>query len=329
MIGKTKPASAAVLVLAGLACTHQPEADGDNDPRLLQAGFTEELHVGDDPSERLFADITSMAFAPDGRLVVIDDDEFAVRVLDRTGTETARWGGKGEGPGEFENKPVAVAVSDDGEVSVRSYRRIDVFTLEGGLVGSHLLDMSAFDVAFSDEGKVVARAEPQRLDPFAEAAPQQIVRLPEHDVLWSAPPRAVPLNRLQLGKPTMILAGLGHGRVLVGMNDEYDMPVLDATTGREFGRIARDVSLRGPTEEFNDRIRQEGLATATHRARALHRRVHGIRTSVPRRRRGIRRPARPVDLDSARHRRRRRTGARGGRRHGRLDAPDVRPVRWR
>ena len=68
-----------------------------DDPRLLAAGFTEELHIGDDPAERQFADITSVVFSPSGELAVLDSREYAVSVFDLRGREIARWGNQGEG----------------------------------------------------------------------------------------------------------------------------------------------------------------------------------------------------------------------------------------
>ena len=88
----TTPAIAALA----LAAPCVDEGTGDTDaPRLLAFGFTEELHVGDDPSERQFADITSMAFSPSGELAVLDSREYAVSVFDLGGGEIAQWGNQG------------------------------------------------------------------------------------------------------------------------------------------------------------------------------------------------------------------------------------------
>ena len=256
---------ATLLALSGPACTdeHQGEAA---QPWLLEAGFTESFHTGDESHERQFARITSMAFAPNGHLVVVDRDEFAVSVLDRSGTEIARWGAEGEGPGEFETKPVSVAVSDAGMVAVRSFQRIDVFTLDGEPVRSHVADVAMLDLAFDAQGGVVARVRPVRgLEAVMgeEGVREQVMRVPVGDVLWTAPRPGPPPGSFQLGGVHALLASLGWGRIVAGVNDEYDLAVLDASSGRELGRVTRDVTLRGPTEAFNDAIRAEGLATAT------------------------------------------------------------------
>ncbi len=178
MTNRTRSKRTAITWLAVpallIACADEPAVELDG-PHQLPVEFTEEFHIGDQPSERLFVDITSMAFDPDGRLVVLDRDEFAVTMFDVDGTEVARWGNKGEGPGEFENPPSALAVSDDARVAVRSFRRVDVLTLAGELLGSHLLDtLNVREIAFDGGGRVVAwAAAPETRDGRRE----HIVRL--------------------------------------------------------------------------------------------------------------------------------------------------------
>ncbi|MCY4507008.1 MAG: hypothetical protein OXG35_08625, partial [Acidobacteria bacterium] len=62
---------ARLLATAGIvlimACADSPTGDV-SDARRLSAEFTEEFQIGDDPSERQFVRISSMAFAPDGHL---------------------------------------------------------------------------------------------------------------------------------------------------------------------------------------------------------------------------------------------------------------------
>lgn len=248
------------LALAGTGCADEPAGELDG-PRLLAAEFTEEFHVGDERSERQFVRVTSMAFAPNGHLVVTDRDAFAVMVFDEGGREVAAWGGEGDGPGEFANEPNNVAVFHELRVAVRSFRRVDVFTLGGELIGSHLLDtLTARTLAFSREGDVVARVEAPSLAllPFSsgEATATHIMRLRDRRVLWSSRPlQPVPL--LRFWSPHIQLAGIGDGRIAVGMSDQYHMDVLDASDGTTLGRISRAVSARGPSEDFQDNMREQ------------------------------------------------------------------------
>ncbi|MYA10953.1 MAG: hypothetical protein F4087_16120 [Gemmatimonadetes bacterium] len=226
-------------------------------PHLLDVEFTEVFEVGDDVSERQFAIISSMAFAPDGRLAVVDRGEFAVTVYDLGGGETVRWGGEGDGPGEFSNDPVAVAISDDLTVAIRSFRRIDVSTLSGQLIGSHLLDtLTATAIAFDRAGKVVAQVGvPSVSVGNTGVSRDHIMRLSTREVLWSSEPLP-PRQLFPLWPRHVLAAGIGRNRIVVGMSDEYSLAVLDATTGRVRGRIARTVPLRAPSEEFQDNYRQ-------------------------------------------------------------------------
>ena len=81
-----------------IACADEPAVELDA-PRQLSVEFNEEFHVGDDPSEHQFATVRAMALAPDGRLVVLDAEDFAVTVYDASGNQVGRWGSEGEGDG--------------------------------------------------------------------------------------------------------------------------------------------------------------------------------------------------------------------------------------
>jgi len=82
------------LALAGPGCADEPTRELDG-PRRPAAEFAEEFHVGDERSERQFVRVTSMAFAPNGHLVLTDRDAFAVMVFDERGHEVATLGRRG------------------------------------------------------------------------------------------------------------------------------------------------------------------------------------------------------------------------------------------
>ena len=245
--------SVVAVVALSVGCAMDEQAGGEAPTRLLVASFTDEFHVGDQPSERLFVDITSMAFTPDGRLVVLDSDEFAVSIFDMNGTEVARWGNKGEGPGEFKNQPSELAMPDDSRLAVQSFRRVDVLTLKGEPIGSHLLDtLSVREIAFDSRGEVVGRVVAPET---REGRREHIMRLSDREVLWSAPPLP-PRVDFEIAPRHLEFAALGNGRIAAGLSDEYNLAVLDASTSREMGRITRDVSLRTPSENYLDELRE-------------------------------------------------------------------------
>ena len=256
MTNRTRNNHTAITLLAVpallIACADEPAVELDG-PRRLSVEFTEEFHVGDQPSERLFVGITSMAFDPDGRLVVLDRDEFAVTIFDVDGTEVDRWGNRGEGPGEFENPPWALAISDDSRLAVQSFRRVDVLTLKGEPIGSHLLDtLNLREIAFDGRGKVVGWVVAPET---REGRREHIMRLSDREVLWSAPPLP-PRVDFEIAPRHLEFAALGNGRIAAGLSDEYNLAVLDASTSREMGRITRDVSLRTPSENYLDELRE-------------------------------------------------------------------------
>jgi len=256
-------ASTVLLVLAGSGCTAE-QVGREGGLRLLEPEFTDEYWTGNEPTDGQFIDVSSMVFAPNGELVILDRGERSVVVLDTVGREVTRWGRHGDGPGEFNQEPNGVSVSADGVVAVHSFTRVDMFTLSGGPVDSHLVDVSVFDIAFNGQGEVLARVRPATgIEAFAEGVPEQVLRLADRNVLWSAPRAGPPLGSFQLGGLHAIVAGISPNQILVGLSDEYDMSVLDASTGRELGRVFRDVELRGPTERFNDGLREIGLARAS------------------------------------------------------------------
>ena len=244
--------SAIPLALAVSACTDEQPSD-EVGARLLEAEFTEEFWIGDEPSERQFARIAGVAFASSGYLVVLDSDEYAVSVFDTAGEEVARWGGRGEGPGEFGYPVLHLAVSARSTVAVNHSNRVDVSSVVGEWIETHRMDRSVRGLAFDGAGGLVAAV--QRFDPMRiindEGVPVEAVRFANGHVLWESRPHSA-LSIQVTFPPHVVMSDLGGGRILVGMSDQYDMAVLDASTGRQIGRIARSVAYRGPSEHFKE-----------------------------------------------------------------------------
>ena len=253
--------AAVALGMSASACTDE-RVGALAGPHLLAVSFDEQFWVGDGPAERPFARVVSMVFAPDGRLVVADRDALAILVLDRDGTVVLEWGGRGDGPGEFEEEPDHVAVSDGGNVAVSSFRRVDVFTPDGILIGVHLLDdMDSDMVAFDRDGYVVAEVTSGGRMLIDEASQDHLMRLRDRETLWSG-------RRIETGNgfafffPGTITAGLDAARVATAMNDRYEIDIRDSSTGRVLGRITRDITPREPPEEFKTSFRESMVGLA-------------------------------------------------------------------
>ena len=234
--------------------------------RLIDAEFRDEFRIGDGASGLPFADISSMAFAQSGQLVVLDGPAYSVTAFDIDGHEIASWGMQGEGPGEFPSPPNALAVSTDGTVAV-GHRggRVELFALNGEWVESHPVgEMQVADLAFDGRGNLVAEARSSAPRPtFVDTVPERVVRLADRRVLWSSKPLA-PWARqaFRVYPATTMLAGIGRGKIATGFSYDYDLAVLDASTGEELGRIARDLVPRGPSEDFVNAIKSELSAEA-------------------------------------------------------------------
>ena len=225
--------------------------------RLLVTGFTEEFHVGAAPAERQFVNISAMNFAPDGELVVLDRGEFAVSVFDREGREIARWGKKGEGPGEFQDNPEHMAVSGGGVVAIDNDARVDLFTLDGSVVDARGLgDGWIAGLMFDGTGALVVGWRPVvGLRGLTEPTSERAVRFDDGEVLWTSPELPA-ITSLALWSPHVVQAGIGAGRIVVGMSDRYELVAIEVATGSELAVIGRNVPARGPSKEFIANLRE-------------------------------------------------------------------------
>ena len=178
-------------------------------------------------------------------------------VLDRDGSEVIEWGGEGEGPGEFENEPEEVAVSAEGNVAVSSFRRVDVFTPDGILIGPHLLDdLSVGAVMFDRDGYVVAEVSSGGGGALFSNEPSQdqIMRLRDREVLRSFP-QVEAGSSFRFFFPSTVTAALGYNRIATATNDRYEIDVLDSSSGRLLGQITRPVTPRETPEALMAGVR--------------------------------------------------------------------------
>ena len=86
------------------------------------------------PEETTFGRVVDMAFAPDGRLFVLDASDAYVRVFDPTGTPLQMFGGAGRGPGEL-HQPTALEWVDS-VVAITHGSSLSIFSATGRFIDS-------------------------------------------------------------------------------------------------------------------------------------------------------------------------------------------------
>jgi hypothetical protein len=95
----------------------------------------EELRIGklDGPPEEMFGRIGDVAPDGHGGVYLFDGQVPALRHFDSTGRHVGVLGGKGAGPGEYQDAALGLAVLPDGRVMLRDPRngRINVYTADG------------------------------------------------------------------------------------------------------------------------------------------------------------------------------------------------------
>jgi len=153
-------------------------------------------------------------------------------------------------------------VSDEGIVAADNRRCVDLFTLEGTPLGSQPVGESFYDLAIDSAGGVVVLAWPSGPATADQALPARVIQAVRCRELWVSGPLP-PLSAYQVYGPHGVPSDLEGGRIAIGVSDQYDMAVLDASTGRELGQISRDIPLRATPEEYVARIR-ESMARKAH-----------------------------------------------------------------
>jgi hypothetical protein len=126
-----------IAVLGTLAC------GSSEAPRQTSAGWTLSaepiVSVGelDGADEYLFQSITDALLLSDGRLVVADDGTLDVRLFDSAGAFLSRWGGAGDGPGEYQNVRAVwrTSATEIGVYDARAHR-LTYIDVDGAVVGT-------------------------------------------------------------------------------------------------------------------------------------------------------------------------------------------------
>jgi hypothetical protein len=103
------------------------------------ATLVEELRIGklDGPEEEMFGSVAELAPDGHGGVYVFDSKAPALRHFDSTGRFVAKLGGKGAGPGEYQDVALGLAVLPDGRVAMRDPRngRINLYSPDGKPAG--------------------------------------------------------------------------------------------------------------------------------------------------------------------------------------------------
>ncbi len=197
------------------------------------ARLVEELSIGvasgDEPY--MFGPIIGLGVTDD-RIYVADDLLYAVRVYDHDGKHLFDFGREGEGPGEFDDIR-KLAVDPTGRVLVQGANRVNVFDLDGVVLGSWpyrsnfqdalsvAIDGTAFVptswnagddraygvIAVDPEGTEVARLT----GPVFDSSPWGLVARQGGRVTGA----------LMLYAPTVVWAPLPSGAVAEGISDAY------------------------------------------------------------------------------------------------------------
>jgi hypothetical protein len=129
------------LVIAGLFSVHAASAQS----RIVQAGFIEELSIGDDEDadvEYLLGNPTHVRVDSAGNIYVAEEKQCVVKVFDRDGDFLRALGARGEGPGEF-REISGMVLDEDGRVVVldRFARRITTFSSAGPVLSTYPFDL--------------------------------------------------------------------------------------------------------------------------------------------------------------------------------------------
>ncbi len=89
----------------------------DPESTFMDEASHEKITIGVAEGEyhEMFGNITDLALPGDGTVLVLDFGSSEVRVFDYGGALLASFGGRGEGPGEFRQRPDQISVADQGQ----------------------------------------------------------------------------------------------------------------------------------------------------------------------------------------------------------------------
>lgn len=135
----------ALAMLALAACEPPAGADGGlvvDLATLPELSLVEAVRLGgpEAPEEQLFATPPVAAIGADGTLHLLDRPEGEVRSFDRDGVFLGRFGGQGDGPGEFRFASAIGRIGDSLWVRNASPPNLELFDGDGGYLGRRTIE---------------------------------------------------------------------------------------------------------------------------------------------------------------------------------------------
>lgn len=202
--------------------------------RVLMAGSTQShadtLRLVARPfSKKLpdFGDIRDVAMGPAGRLVVLDPTGPEVVVLDSIGAEESRFGGDGDGPGEFRAAGLTdlVVTGDTIVVPDLAAQRVTLFSMRGQVLSTVPVEVSdglPLEWRLGPKGSLLFRrmTTPQRLETLSIGEQPRFSIFQDLKRL-SLPSAAGPLM------PLPVWCAFGDGRLALGRTDKYRVEILE------------------------------------------------------------------------------------------------------
>lgn len=230
--------AAIVIFLIGLMPAFAPAE------KRVEIEFGTSLEIG--RRGLLFGTMNSICEDSGGSFYVLDDKEFKVFKFSPEGRLIQEFGGKGQGPGDFQS-PHDIVFTTRGEIAVPDIYGVSFFktdgtflrclTLNEGLVSGYIGPdrFMCWDwqpdgrrqMMVDGQNKIMATFHTQPLETFQAS-------------LSDETGRAVAFNYSSDFYVPELLFSYGGGIALAGISDLYDLTMLDES-GRVIGSIRRDV----------------------------------------------------------------------------------------
>ena len=195
------------------------------------AVMREEVAIGvlEGQEELMFASIQAMAVDASGGIYVFDGGVPALRYFDANGTYVRTLGGKGAGPGEYQDAALGLAVRSDGRLVLRDPRngRLTLYQPDGKPathwpVSSGLFTVNAMVLDTADHAYLrILLSPPERNKPWNVG----LLHLDDQgNIVDSIPAPEItgePTSAGGLFLPSKVWAWSPLGYMVVGVNDAY------------------------------------------------------------------------------------------------------------